>query len=253
MNLLIVQARMGSSRLPGKVLKKLGDKPILQHVIERIQEAKKVDRMLIATTTSSIDDRIELFGKEKGIPCFRGDENDVLDRYYSAAENVKPKPRVIIRITADCPLHHHEVINFAIDRFQSLDVDYFSNSNYPPDVLEDGIDTEVFSLEALKTAWKNARKASEREHVTLYIKECGKFKCGFEKFHKAYNYKLSVDNERDFLAVQSIFEHFYPDNTFSINDVVALMKERPDIAQMNKESIINEGLKKSLENDERVR
>lgn len=248
MNLAIIQARMGSTRFPGKVLKKIKDKTLLQHLLERIEKSKKIDELIVATTTTKIDNQIENFCNEKKIKCFRGSENDVLDRFYKAVLFFNRTPETILRVTADCPLHHSEVIDFCVSEFYKQKTDYFSNSNQLP-ILEDGCDTEVFTFSALETAWKEAKKKSEREHVTPYIKNSEKFKCIYKKFHPDYNFKLSVDNENDFKTVSEIFNYFYPNEFFTINDIVMLLKRHPEILMHNKSSIINEGYKKSLEND----
>ncbi|MCB9224689.1 MAG: glycosyltransferase family protein [Crocinitomicaceae bacterium] len=250
MNLLITQARMGSTRLPGKVLKTIKGHALLELQMERIKAAKMVDKIVIATTTDPNDDPIEVFCKERGIDFYRGSEQDVLDRYYQVAK--KYNPDIVIRITSDCPLHHHEVIDFVIDEYQKSGKDYFSNSNNEPDFLEDGFDVEVFSFEALETAWKEAKMKSEREHVTVYIKNCGKFECGWKKFNPNYTFKLSVDSPADFKLATTIFESFDSITEFGLNDVVSLLERKPELLKINKDSEINSGFKKSLRNDKIV-
>jgi spore coat polysaccharide biosynthesis protein SpsF (cytidylyltransferase family) len=250
MNLLIVQARMGSTRLPGKVLKEIKDLPLLEIQYLRIKGAKLVDKIVIATTTNPEDEAIEEFCTSKGIVCHRGSDWDVLDRYYRAA--LPFKPTNVIRITSDCPLHHHTVIDFVVDEYLKSGKDYFSNSNNEPDFLEDGFDVEVFSFKALETAWKEAKLLSEREHVTPYIKNSGKFECGWKKYNKEYNYKLSVDSENDFKAVEAIFNSFHSISDFGMEEVMDLLRSNPKILEYNKESVINSGYKKSLQNDKNI-
>lgn len=251
MNLLIIQARMGSTRLPGKVLKPLHGKPILQHLVDRVSPAKLIDRIIIATTTNSEDDAIQQFCAEKNILCSRGSDWDVLSRFYEAAAPYQPS--TVIRVTSDCPLHHHTVVDFACAQYAKRECDYFSNSNHEPEVIEDGFDTEVFSFHALETAHQQAKLLSEREHVTPYIKNSGKFRCEWKAFNPEYKYKLSVDSPEDFLMVESIFREVSPKNDFGMNDVISLLKQKPELLEINKSSVANSGYLKSIQNDKPVK
>lgn len=250
MNLLIIQARMGSTRLPGKVLKSIKGQTLLEIQQMRIKPSKLVDEIIIATTLNKEDDAVELFCKQKNINCFRGSDWDVLDRYYQAAK--KFNPTNIIRVTSDCPLHHHSVIDFVIEEYLKSGNDYFSNSNNEPDFLEDGFDVEVFSFKALEMAWNEAKLLSEREHVTPYIKNSGKFKCGWKKFNPNYQFKLSVDSENDFKAVEAIFNSFPSLADFGMDEVIEILKTKPKLLDLNKESIINSGYIKSIQNDKKI-
>lgn len=250
MNLLIIQARMGSTRLPGKVLKLIKGHSLLELQHFRIKSAKLVDKIIIATTLQPEDDAIEDFCKNKQILCSRGSDWDVLDRYYQAA--MPHMPDNVIRITSDCPLHHHSVIDFVISEFAKSGKDYFSNSNHEPDFLEDGFDVEVFKFSALETAWKEAKLLSEREHVTPYIKNSGKFSCDWKKFSADYQFKLSVDSANDFAAVESIFNSFDSIEGFDMNDVISLLKQNPQILALNNDSKINAGYIKSIKNDKTI-
>ncbi len=250
MNLLIIQARMGSTRLPGKVLKTIKGIPLLMLQQMRIKQAKLVDEIIIATTTNKEDDAIKNFCNQNQIKCYHGSDWDVLDRYYQSA--LPYNPTNIIRVTSDCPLHHHSVIDFVVSEFLKSSKDYFSNSNHEPDFLEDGFDVEVFTFKALETAWKEAKLMSEREHVTPYIKNSGKFSCAWKKYNKEYHYKLSVDSENDFKAVEKIFNSFENITDFNMNDIIQLLKSQPEILELNKESIINSGYKKSIQNDKEI-
>ncbi|MFM7814990.1 MAG: cytidylyltransferase domain-containing protein [Flavobacteriales bacterium] len=249
----IIQARMGSSRLPGKVLRQISEKPILQHVIDRLGRSKKVGQFIVATTIEPADDAIELFCTQHHIPCYRGSEWDVLDRFYQAAISVQCKPGdTIVRICCDNPIHSHHVLDFAIDQFEKLGLDYFSNSNQEPHFLEDGFDVEVASFNALETATREASMLSEREHVMPYIKNAGKFRIGWRKAHASYTFKLSVDTEKDLEVVQAIFHALKDNSDFSIGDVVELLQRSPQILALNADSEINSGYKKSLREDRRV-
>ncbi|MBL7936218.1 MAG: glycosyltransferase family protein [Bacteroidia bacterium] len=250
MNLVIIQARMGSSRLPGKVLKKIKGYTLLEIQQMRIKPSQLVDQIVIATTTNPEDDVIATFCLEKNISYSRGSDWDVLDRYYQAAK--KYNPVNVIRLTSDCPLHHYSVVDFVIDEYLKSEKDYFSNSNNEPDFLEDGFDVEVFSFKALEAAWKEAKLLSEREHVTPYIKNSGKFSCAWKKYNKDYQYKLSVDSENDFKAVEMIFNSFDTLTDFGMDNVLSLLKLKPEILKLNKESIINSGYTKSIQNDKKI-
>lgn len=246
--ILIIQARMGSTRLPGKVLKPIVNNiPSLYLQWERISPANKVNKIIVATSNKPQDDIIEMSCNQWQIPVFRGDEQNVLSRFYNAATLYQAD--VIVRITADCPLHHYKVIDWCIEQYQNLHVDYFSNSNQEP-ILEDGWDTEVFSYEALTYAYQHAQKKYEQEHVTPYIKESRQFKCAYQKYiPHSPNYKLSLDNENDLKLIQIIFQHFFPNLLFEVNEIVDLLKQHPHLLEINKNSIINEGFLKSIQQD----
>jgi len=250
MNLLIIQARMGSSRLPGKVMKRINDTPLLQILYDRILNSSFTDKIIIATTTNREDDIIRDFCDDNSIDLYRGSDWDVLDRFYQTAISQKIKPKNIIRICADNPLLSYKLIDFVIENYIKSGKDYFSNSNHEPNFLEDGFDVEVFTFEALAFAWKNAKLLSEREHVSPFIKK--NFECGWKKVHKSYNYKLSVDTENDFLLVKQIFKELENSKYFSINEVVDLLIKKPHLLNINKESKINSGYLKSLKDDQKI-
>ncbi|MGB0165831.1 MAG: cytidylyltransferase domain-containing protein [Luteibaculum sp.] len=250
--LLIIQARMGSTRLPGKVLKDLNGKPLLSRVVERLSKAE-VDEICIATTLNPEDEAIESFGKKHDIKVYRGSDWDVLDRFYQCAKTFQlAADDLVVRICADNPLHHWEVVNFCIHKAREGKYQYFSNSNREPDILEDGFDVEVFRYALLEQAWNEAELLSEREHVCPYMKQAEKFKCGWEKYRKDYMLKLSVDTLEDFKVAENIFQHF-GDIDFSMDDVVDYLNNNPQILDYNKHSTINSGYHKSLREDKKVK
>jgi len=249
--LCIIQARMGSSRLPGKVLREVSGNHILGHLVERLSKSSRIDHLVVATTSNAEDDAIAAWCLSKGIDCFRGSDWDVLDRFYQAAVNQPTRPETIVRICCDNPLHSYKVADFVIGAFEESGADYFSNSNEEPDYLEDGFDTEVFTFHALEEAWKKAELLSEREHVCPYIKK--HFRCAWKKAHPDYHFKLSVDTENDLLAVRRIFEELHDTPDFGVHEVVDLLHRKPEILEINKESRINEGLRKSLNEDKTIR
>ncbi len=251
MTVAIIQARMGSTRLPGKVLLPVnGEASILATLLHRLSPSKHIDRFIVATTELPEDQAIADFCERHGFDCFRGSDWDVLDRFYQAANRLDETPETIVRICCDNPLHHHSVADFVIENYKSSGADYFSNSNQEPDYLEDGFDTEVFRFSALKTAWEKAELMSEREHVCPYIKK--HFKCAWKKANADYQFKLSVDTAQDLAAVRTIFTILGETGDFGIDEVVQLLQNRPEILEINKESKINSGFEKSLKEDKNI-
>jgi spore coat polysaccharide biosynthesis protein SpsF len=244
----IIQARMGSSRLPGKVLKDICGKPMLQRVVERISQAKSLSRVVVATTTSSDDDAIEKFCDGHGIDSFRGSQNDVLDRYHGAAE--KFSADTVVRITADCPLADPEIIDLVVRNFLTAGgaFDYYSNIN--PPTYPDGLDTEVFSRQSLEIMWQEARLKSEREHVTLFIRNHPeRFRIGnLTGEIDLSQMRWTVDEPADLEFVVGVYASF-GEKKFGFMDVVGYLTRHPGLTELNKGIIRDEGLLKSLRED----
>ncbi|MCH2197536.1 MAG: glycosyltransferase family protein [Flavobacteriales bacterium] len=251
MTVAILQARMGSTRLPGKVLTEVHGNTILGHLIERLTPAKSVDDFVIATTSNEEDDAIEAWCNENGVNVFRGSDWDVLERFWGAVNMLEETPDTIVRICCDNPLHSHKVLDFVVNAHAESGKVYFSNSNQEPDYLEDGFDVEVFTYEALKEANEKAKLMSEREHVCPYIKK--HFSCGWKKADNDYMFKLSVDTPADLNMVKRIFEELETTPDFSIQEVTKLLREKPEILEINKESKINSGFAKSINEDRIVK
>lgn len=230
----IIQARMGSSRLPGKVLMDISGKPMVWHVINRLKGCKWLDRIIVATSTSFKDDPVETFCRSNEVLFFRGSEKDVLDRYYQAAK--KYKANVVVRITADCPLIDPETVDRVIEGYLSR-IDYFDvASNVIERTYPRGLDVEVFSFEALKKCWQTADKGYQREHVTPYFYEnSDKFKMFNVKSSEDLSlHRWTVDEESDLTMVRKIFENFKGNkNIFSASDIVTFFKTRPDVKAFN--------------------
>ena len=249
----IVQARMGSSRLPGKVLKGILGKPILWHLINRLKRSKTIDKIVIATTVKEKDKPILKLADEMGIDSFAGSEEDVLDRYYQAAK--KYNANTIVRITADCPLIDPELVDSIIGYYlENKDkLDYVNNGpSYPDGILE----TEVFSFTALEKAWREARLASEREHVTAYIwKNPELFRIDTVEYERDLSHmRLCVDDEKDFQLVSEVFKNLYKEGElFHLKDILNFLSENPELLELNKRTIRNEGYLKSLAEDRIVR
>ena len=185
--ILITQARVGSTRLPNKVLKKINGKTLLEIHIERIKKSKLIDKIIIATTTKKNDNIICDIAIKSGVFYFKGSENDVLDRFYQAVKNYKPN--FIVRLTSDCPLIDPVLIDNVVQNAINLNLDYYSNTLL--ECFPDGQDIEVIKFNSLKTAWQNAKLKSEREHVTPYIRKNSSFFGG--KLFKSDTYKLNED------------------------------------------------------------
>lgn len=243
MILALIQARMDSTRLPGKVLCDIVGKPMLERVVERVRRAASIDRVVVATTNRPSDNAVHLFCREAGIDCFRGDEADVLDRFYQAAREFKAD--VIVRLTGDCPLLDPQVIDSIVTAFRKQKVDYASNvlrQTFP-----DGLDTEVFTFAALETAWREAKKPAEREHVTPYLRLSGKFRThNVESPHPAPQLRWTVDEPADLEFVRRLYQSFDPAHHFGMEDILKTLAQKKDLGAINDQIIANEGYYKSL-------
>lgn len=243
----ILQARMGSSRLPGKVVKEVLGKPLIAYEIDRLRLCSEIGEIILATSDMESDDPIAAVGDSLGVKVFRGSEADVLDRYYQASKLAK-YPN-IMRATGDCPLIDPAICNAAISTFFEEKADYVITS---PKVAE-GLDCEVMTKDALEAAWREAELPSEREHVTLFIRNrADRFKCvelGSDEDNS--NYRITVDEPVDFTVVEAILKALIPKHglTFSFNDVRDFLDTNPDILGLNSTIIRNEGLIKSLKEE----
>ena len=229
----IIQARIGSTRLPDKVSADIAGQPMLAHVVNRTRRAKALDAVVVATTTQPADDAIVRVCQKRGWPYFRGSEEDVLDRYYQAASAFLAD--VIVRITSDCPLIEPEIIDKVVDEFRhySPAVDYVSNiltRTFPQ-----GLDVEVMSFDALKKAWQEDDNPAWREHVTPYIwRHPEKFKIRNIANDMDYSYmRWTVDTIEDLTFVRHIYDYFKND-TFSWRDVLHLLEMHPEWMEINR-------------------
>jgi len=231
----IIQARMGSMRLPNKVLADIEGKSMLWHVINRLKRAELVDEIIVATTTNREDEPIIELAEEIKLKWFRGSESGVLDRYYQAAK--KYEADVIVRITADCPLVDPQITDKVIKYYlnNKNKFDYVSNileRTYPR-----GLDTEVFSFNALEKSWYKAKKLYEREHVTPYICEHPEtFRLANVENSKDLSYmRWTVDEEKDLEFVRGIYNRLYKKKeVFLMKDVFTLLKKEPHLMQINR-------------------
>jgi spore coat polysaccharide biosynthesis protein SpsF len=231
----IIQGRMSSSRLPGKILKDLNGKPILAWVVERARRAQTIDEVVVATTDDASDDPAANFCKERGYAFFRGSMFDVLDRYFQTA--LAYHADIIVRLTADCPLIDPQVVDKTVRALldsnppADLAVNRFpGNRTYPI-----GLDTEVVTFQALERAWKEAGEPHEREHVLPYIYEVeGRFRVLHVKNDVDYGgLRWTVDTPEDFELVQRICNHFPGRDDFSWLDVLAVVQADPTLSQIN--------------------
>lgn len=234
----IVQARMGSTRLPNKVLSPIGGMPMIQILLERLSLAKNIDQIVLATSTDPGNLPLVSFVEELGYRVFQGSENDVLDRYYQTATQVKAD--AIVRITGDCPLVDWQVVDEVIDLFIERQVDYATNT-HPPS-YPDGLDVEVFSLSSLEEAWQKALEPFQREHVTPYLRNASLFK----QANLAYSFdesaeRWTVDEPDDLTVIQKIITYFQPRVDFTWLDVIALRDQHPEWFSANNHLKRNEG------------
>ncbi|HOA76439.1 MAG TPA: glycosyltransferase family protein [Thermosynergistes sp.] len=234
----IIQARMGSTRLPGKALKDICGKSMLERVVERVKKAKTIDGLIIATTVREEDDQIVAECKKVGVPVFRGNPEDLLDRYYQCAKRYGVQN--VIRITSDCPLIEPEVIDLVVGKFFEVKPDYASNT-LPPRTYPRGLDVEIFSFDALELAWREDEDPAWREHVTPYIyRHPEKFKLHAVTNDADYSYmRWTVDTPEDLVLVRKIYGHF-GDDVFSWHDVIKLLENHPEWLEINKHVVQKE-------------
>ena len=244
----IIQARMTSSRLPGKVLKEILGRPLISFMLERVQNSQYINKIVVATTTNPQDDPVAKQSEKLGAAVFRGSEHNVLNRFYLAAKKYNADP--IIRLTADCPLLDPELIDSLAVFFSDGQYDYASNCLEP--TLPDGLDAEIFTFKALETSFQKAFLPSQLEHVTPFIREnTDRFKIGSWRYHHDLSYhRWTVDEPEDLEFVRRVYEILYPIKTdFSIKDILALLQRHPELVEINKRFKRNEGLKRSFEKD----
>jgi spore coat polysaccharide biosynthesis protein SpsF (cytidylyltransferase family) len=242
----IIQARMSSTRLPGKVLLPLVNKPVLAHVVERLAYSRLIEKIVVATSVDSTDNPIFEFCCKKNVSCFRGSLEDVLDRYYQTATQFDAS--AVVRITADCPVIDPVVVDAVITGFLSGNYDLYGLDGEFPD----GLDCAVFSMLALKQAWLNAQLKSEREHVGPYLKNNPHhFQNGSLKIFKGLqHHRWTLDEPEDYLLLTEIFETLYnADSPFLTHDVLQLIQKKPELLTLNQAIIRNEGYLKSIQND----
>lgn len=247
--LVIIQARCGSTRLPSKVLKDIEGKPAIEQMLNRVSRSAKVDEIIVATTINPEDLSIVKLVSSLGYRVFAGSSDDVLDRYYQAARLICPE--YVIRLTADCPLFDWRILDEAIDELDEESDDLCSYTETFPD----GEDLEIIRFNALEEMWNNAHLVSEREHVTLYVKnhpeiyKLQNFEC---KLGNLKNERWTLDEPEDLELIRAVYKWFSPRTDFSMEEIYIFLQEHPEIREINQRYIRNEGLLKSLAADKNV-
>ena len=246
----IIQARMGSRRLPGKVMMQLGPKTVIEHVVGRLKQAKTIDEVVVATTDGAKDEVIITWCLDNEVLFYRGSENDVLDRYYQAA--IKFDADVIVRITADCPMIDPEIVDIIVEGFLSGDFDgYGLSGEYP-----DGLDCQVFKFSALKQAWTEAILASDREHVGSYIENTNpkSFKLGSMSVLKQLgHHRWTLDEPEDYEFLRLLVSDLCKKNeNFRTQDVLDHLDENPKLLSINSNIVRNQSYKNMRENEENI-
>ncbi|NUF65490.1 aminotransferase class III-fold pyridoxal phosphate-dependent enzyme, partial [Acinetobacter bereziniae] len=226
----LVQARMGSKRLPGKVLRHVSEYTLIQVLLERLSKSKKIDQIILASSVDSLNDELETYVKKMGFPVERGSEDNVLERFYFAAR--AHNADIVIRITGDCPLVDSELVDQCIQEFLDKKVDYLSNTN--PPTFPDGLDVEVFSFNALERAYQEASSTFDLEHVTPYLRTPEKFtQASINNSQDYSNLRWTVDELVDLEVIKNIFEHFAPNIYFHWQDVLKLQETHPTLFKAN--------------------
>ena len=235
--LTVVQARMGSSRLPGKVLLPLAGQPLLVRMLERVQRASLAGTVVVATTTDPADDAVAACCTAHGLECFRGDALDLLDRHYQAARHYQAD--VVLKVPSDCPLIDPAVIDEVVRFYLDFAERYDFVSNLHPATFPDGNDVEVRPMAALETAWREARRPLEREHTTPFFWENpGRFRLGNVEWSAEKDFSMShrwtIDYPEDYAFISAVYDALYHQNpAFGLDDILRLTAERPGIAQLN--------------------
>ena len=228
----IIQARCGSSRFPDKVFAEIDGNPLLWHAVNRLTYANRIDDVIVATTCNHMDDAIEEWCKTENVKCFRGSEEDVLNRYYKAS--LAFPSDVIVRITADDPFKEPTVIDNVISKLENENFDLVTN-NFPPSFPE-GLDCEAFTSDILETMEKNADDTFEREHVTQYIyRNQDKFRIGNVSSDKNLsNLRWTIDNKEDYDMVNEIYQHRKnKKGLLLMNEILDILKDNPEIVNIN--------------------
>lgn len=236
--LVIIQARMGATRLPGKVLLDLCGKSVLHHVVQRVRSCAKIAEIVVATTLNRVDDAVEEEIRNLDVSCFRGSESDVLDRYYQAASRFAGDP--IVRVTADCPLLDPNLLTLMLEQFRQIPEqekpDYLSNTqtrSFPR-----GLDIEIFSRDALTSAWQEARNPEEREHVTPFIyRNPDRFSLhDFSGPVDLSHLRWTLDTPEDLNLIREIYKALYNKNSdaiFTTDEVLTLLEQKPELKTLN--------------------
>lgn len=237
---IAVQARMGSSRLPGKVMLPIAGKPLLERMLERLQHVTQDCTLVVATTTGTEDEPIRTLCREVGVRCFDGHPQDLLDRHYQLARVFKSD--VLLKIPSDCPLIDPAIVDRVLGYFLSHSSEYDYVSNLHPATYPDGNDVEVMTFDALQEAWKEASKDFEREHTTPFLWERPeRFRIGNVAWEKGWNFSMThrwtIDYPEDYLFVKAVYERLYSPSrpVFALADILDLLRREPHLKLLNEE------------------
>jgi len=234
----LVQARMGSTRLPNKVMKRIDGIPMIELLLRRLSSAREIDQIVVATSVDERNLPLVEHVQKLGYACERGSENDVLDRFVQAAR--RHQADVVVRITGDCPLVDPDLVDEAVRRYRAAGVDYFSN--VAPPTYPDGLDIEVFTLKALEQAARETDASFDHEHVTPYLRQSGRFRtANMQHDTDLSSLRWTVDEAADLEVIQAVFRHFSPRTDFSWKEVLALREAHPEIFRVNQDVVRNEG------------
>jgi spore coat polysaccharide biosynthesis protein SpsF len=241
--LVVVQARTGSTRLPGKILMPLAGAPLLARMIERVRAAKTPLDVAVATTTDAVDDAVAALAGKIGVRLFRGHPTDLLDRHYEAAREAKAE--IVVKIPSDCPLIDPAVIDRVLGAWSAMhergeSPDYASNLH--PATYPDGNDVEVMSMAALETAWREASKPHEREHTTPFLwDQPERFKIANVAWETgrdlSMSHRFTIDYEADYRFIAAVYDALWTGNRpiFSLEEILQLLEEQPELHQINAE------------------
>lgn len=251
MILAIIQARMGSTRLPGKMMMRIGGKTLVRHCIDQVKQAQNIDQVVVATTTGTDDDQLVQEIRRSDCDFTRGSADDVLDRFYRTAQ--ARQADVIIRINGDCPFIDPAVIDETVQFFLDHRDSYDYVSNVHPPSLPDGYDVEVCTLEALERAWKTTDMKSQREHVTTAIWEFPKeYRIGvFRHDEDLSAIRIVADEEEDLVLLREIYAKLNG-KPINLMNVIDIIREHPELLETNKKYKREEGYRRSLAVDEKV-
>ena len=248
---IIIQARVGSSRLPKKVLKSILGKTAIEREIERVKKVKLAQKIILAIPDGKKDNTLEKIGKKAKVLVYRGSENDVLDRFYQSAKKFNLTD--IVRITGDCPLFDWQICDEVIDFYLQNKYDYVSNVR--PPTFPDGLDIEIFSFKTLEKAATEAKLKSEREHITSYIASHPEiFRIGnlVRNGNDLSGLRLTLDEGQDLILIRKVYGFLYKKKKyFVLEDILKLFQEKPELLKINKKIKRNEGLAKSLREEKK--
>lgn len=237
MTLVVVQARMGSSRLPGKVLLNAAGRPLLEHQLRRMLSARQVTELVVATTTSLHDEPIRALCRRLGVRCFSGHSTDLLDRHYRAARELGAD--AVVKIPSDCPLIDPDCIDRVLSTWSGAGDAYDYVSNLHPPSWPDGNDVEVFSMAALELAWREAVQAHEREHTTPFLWDRpGRFRVANVSWETGWDlsesHRFTLDYPEDYALIRAVIEELDdPVRAFRVGDVLELLRRRPELVEVN--------------------